>query len=64
MATGDISQILTVPASMTALVINGESVTLPDGTEVLEDTIAAEAKPRVLSLGTSSQVYMGTDAAP
>lgn len=61
MATGDITQILTVPASMTALVINGESVTLPDGTEVLENTIAAEAKPKVLSLGTASQVYMGTD---
>lgn len=61
MATGDITQILTVPASMTALVINGESVTLPDGTEVLEDTIAAEAKPKVLSLGTASQVYLGTD---
>ena len=60
-ATGDITQILTVPASMTALVINGESVTLPDGTEVLENTIAAEAKPKVLSLGTASQVYMGTD---
>ena len=61
MATGDVTQILTVPASMTALVINGESVTLPDGTEVLEDTIAAEAKPKVISLGTASQVYMGTD---
>lgn len=61
MATGDVAQILTVPASMTALVINGESVTLPDGTEVLENTIAAEAKPKVLSLGTASQVYLGTD---
>ena len=60
-ATGDIAQILTVPASMTALVINGESVTLPDGTEVLKDTIAAEAKPKVLSLGTASQVYLGSD---
>ena len=61
MATGDITQILTVPSSMTALVINGESVTFPDGTEVLENTIAAEAKPKVLSLGTASQVYLGTD---
>ena len=61
MATGDIAQILTVPSSMTALVINGESVTLPDGTEVLENTIAAEAKPKALSLGTASQVYLGTD---
>lgn len=60
-STGDIAQILTVPSSMTALVINGESVTLPDGTEVLENTIAAEAKPKVLSLGTASQVYLGTD---
>ena len=60
-STGDIAQILTVPSSMTALVINGESVTLPDGTEVLENTIAAEAKPKVLSLGTASQVYFGTD---
>ena len=60
-ATGDIAQILTVPASMTALVINGESVTLPDGTAALENTIAAEAKPKVLSLGTASQVYLGTD---
>ena len=61
MATGDIAQILTVPSSMTALVINGDSVTLPDGTEVLENTIAAEAKPKALSLGTASQVYLGTD---
>ena len=60
-ATGDIAQILTIPASMTALVINGDSVTLPDGTEVLENTIAAEAKPKVLSLGTASQVYLGSD---
>lgn len=61
MATGDIAQILTVPSSMTALVINGDSVTFPDGTEALENTIAAEAKPKVLSLGTASQVYLGTD---
>lgn len=61
MATNDIQQILTIPGSKTAAVSDGETLTLPDGTDPLADTIAAEAKPRSLALSSNGALLMGSD---
>lgn len=61
MATSDIKQILTIPGSKTAAVSDGETLTLPDGTDLLTDTIAAEAKPRSLALSSKGSLLMGSD---
>ena len=60
-ATNDIQQILTIPGSKTAAVSDGETLTLPDGTDLLTDTIAAEAKPRSLALSSNGALLMGSD---
>lgn len=61
LATSDIKQILTIPGSKTAAVSDGETLTLPDGTDLLTDTIAAEAKPRSLALSSKGSLLMGSD---
>ena len=61
MATNDIQQILTIPGSKTAAVSDGETLTLPDGTDLLTDTIAAEAKPRSLAMRDNGALLMGSD---
>lgn len=61
MATSDIQQILTIPGSKTAAVSDGETLTLPDGTDLLTDTIASEAKPRSLALSSNGALLMGSD---
>lgn len=61
MATSDIQQVLTIPGSKTAVVSDGETLTLPDSTDLLTDTIAAEAKPRSLALSLHGSLLMGSD---
>lgn len=59
--SSDIKQILTIPGSKTAVVSDGETLTLPDGTDILTDTIAAEAKPKSLSMSDNGSLLMGSD---
>lgn len=59
--SSEIKQILTIPGSKTAVVSDGETLTLPDGTDLLTDTIAAEAKPRSLAMRDNGSVLMGSD---
>lgn len=59
--SSEIKQILTIPGSKTAVVSDGETLTLPDGTDLLTDTIASEAKPKSLAMRDNGSLLMGSD---